>query len=406
MSAISEVLHIDDEIRFFNDITKFEYHTHTTYSGQKLGLSDEVRITIQNQDIFTLPCKSFLILEGTVKCTKPGAASAAVKANYTLIPGSLAFLFEELRFEVGGNEVAKSRLVGISSAIKSILLKSVFNKQTYDLAGFSSGGYTLDNDTFSFIIPLKILLPFFEDFQRIVLNLKQELVLLRSSTDINCIQSADGTSVSIDLTKIQWKVPYLQLDDAIRLRFLKMLDSDRPLKLAFRRWQIHEFPNLTESRTNSWAIRTAAAHDVPKYMILGFQTNRKNNFTKSAYEFDLCDIYNVKLYLNSVYFPYDNILGNKRILYKMFLDFAPSYYNTPINTEYGHEIDFKNFCEKTPLIVIDCSLQLEQLKASCDIRLDLEFSKDVPKGTSAYCILISDSIVEYKPLTSIVREVQ
>ena len=90
----------------------------------------------------------------------------------------------------------------------------------------------------------------------------------------------------------------------------------------------------------------------------------------------------------------------------MFLDFAPSYYNHSINSELGTEIDFKTFCESTPLIVVDCSHQPSHLKSSTDVRIEMEFNSAVPANTSAYCVLISDRVMEYTPLTSMVKEVQ
>lgn len=205
---------------------------------------------------------------------------------------------------------------------------------------------------------------------------------------------------------MQWKVPYLQLEDHVRLKFLHILDSDRPLKLAFRKWEIHEYPILPTTKVHSWTIKTAAHTDAPKYVILAFQTNRKLLLKTTMANFDLCKLYNVKLYLNSIYYPYDNLLGNKQLMYKMFLDFAGSYSNSPVNSEHGNEIDYTTFTKDTPILVIDCSHQPSTLKGSIDVRLEFEFESDVPASTSAYCILVSDNIIEYTPLTSMVREVQ
>jgi hypothetical protein len=123
-------------------------------------------------------------------------------------------------------------------------------------------------------------------------------------------------------------------------------------------------------------------------------------------DFDLCDLHNIKLYLNSNYYPYDNLLGSKELMYRMFCDFAPSYYNLPLNIEHDSEIDFGTFTKTTPIIVIDCSHQSEHLKTSTDIRVEFEFSTAVAAQTTAYCLIVSDSLLEYTPLTSMVREVQ
>lgn len=412
-AAISEVLNVDSKVDYFNDIKQFEYHSHTPYANSKLGSSDEIRIPLNQQDHYTLPCKSFLIVEGNVLCTKSkdattaGAKAEVVSVACTLTSNVVGYLFDEIRYELAGVQIAKTRLSGVTSSIKSILLQSAADKNCFHLAGFDRNGYEhTPPSNFSFCVPMKLLLPFFEDFQQIILNVKQELVFLRASNDHNSIYSADASFARIAITKLVWKVPYLQLEDHVRLKFLQILDADRPLRISFRNWEIHEYPILPKSKQHSWTIKTASATDVPRFVILAFQTNRKNSISKTMAKYDLCKLYNVKLFLNSDYLPYDSLLGNEMLMYKMFLEFASSYYNLPINMEYGHEIDFTTFKNDTPIIVLDCSHQSEHLKVSTDIRLDFEFSNEIPDHTTAYCILISDKQFEYQPLTSLVKEVQ
>jgi len=407
-ASISEILDVESQLEFYNDITKFQFHTHTVYSGQEIKPSDEARIHVASMDQYSLPCKSFIFIEGEVKCTKPAAKAgdAPIEAKYILSSNLIGNLFDEIRYELAGQQISKSRLIGLTSTIKAILVKNMFDKNTYHLAGFDRAGYTLKDNKFTFCVPLKLVLPFFEDFQRIILNLKQELVLLRSPTDLNCIESTEATNVNIKITKLQWRIPYITLEDHVRLKFLRLLDADTPLKLSFRHWEISELPNLQNSTVHSWAVKTASHLDTPKYVVLAFQTDRKNKINKSISEFDSCNLQNAKVYLNSDYFPYENLLGKQELMYRMFLDFPSAYYNHSINTELGTEIDFDTFCTKTPLIVIDCSHQSSHLKSSTDIRIDMEFKEAVPPNTSAYCILISDRIMEYTPLTSMVKEVQ
>ncbi|XP_039295008.1 uncharacterized protein LOC120353851 [Nilaparvata lugens] len=411
MAAISEILDVESDVHYYNDIINFEYHTHGPYANQKLERSDEVRIPINSMDHYCLPCRSFLLIEGQVDCRRDvkddkSDVVTETTATYKLISNAMSYLFDEIRYELAGTSIAKSRLVGITSTIKALLLKNSFDKNIFHLAGFDHDGYTLTDNKFSFCIPLKLILPFFEDFKHVILNLKQELVLLRSSSDINCIESANGKKVSITLTKLVWKMPYIELENHRRLKFLKILDADRPLKLAFRKWEIHEYPVLPLSKEHSWTIRTTSIADIPKYVILAFQTNRKLIMKANMAKFDFCQLHNVKLYLNSQYYPYDHFLGSKELMYKTFLDFAVSYYNLPVNAEYGNAVDFNTFKSETPIFVIDCSHQSDHLKVSTDVRVEIEFEKAVPNLTTAYCILVSDTLIEYKPLTSLVREVQ
>jgi len=47
----------------FDDRVKIETHTYNPYANTTFGHSDEIRILIQQQDLYTLPCESFLYIE-------------------------------------------------------------------------------------------------------------------------------------------------------------------------------------------------------------------------------------------------------------------------------------------------------------------------------------------------------
>lgn len=86
----------------------------------------------------------------------------------------------------------------------------------------------------------------------------------------------------------------------------------------------------------------------------------------------------------------------------MYAKFRQSYYNLPTDPL----LDLQTFKEKAPLFVIDCSRQNENLKTGpVDVRLEIETSQDIPSNTSAYCLIINDRLVEYRPLSNIVRKV-
>ena len=139
--------------------------------------------------------------------------------------------------------------------------------------------------------------------------------------------------------------------------------------------------------------------------VFATQTDRKNCPDKSVSRFDSNNLTNLRLYLNSEAFPYDDLnldfdKNKYALLYDMYAKFGRSYY--------GHEEPLLNAIELrkyAPIAVIDCSRQNESLKsATVDVRIDFEFKENVPANTTAYCLMISDRIVEYNPLTNVVRK--
>lgn len=143
----------------------------------------------------------------------------------------------------------------------------------------------------------------------------------------------------------------------------------------------------------------------PRYVILALQTNRKNDLKENATRFDHCALSNIKLYLNSEIYPYDDLnidfeKGKYALLYDMYVKFQESYYSHNETLLYT-----ANFPLYGPFIIIDCSRQNESLKsATVDIRIEFECRLNVPPETTAYCLIIHDCIVEYNPLTNIVRK--
>ena len=127
---------------------------------------------------------------------------------------------------------------------------------------------------------------------------------------------------------------------------------------------------------------------------------------KNSSEFDHCNLRDVKLFLNSQCYPYMNLNLNisrnqYAILYEMFANFQYTFYGKekePLLTK-------SEFLLKAPLIVVDCFKQNESLKSGpVDVRLELESENNFPAQTSAYCMSLHDRIVEYKPISNVVRK--
>lgn len=407
-----DILDIRQGPIFDETLWEKEFHTHHPYASSKLGNNDEIRIPIQQQDAYTLPCESYLYVEG--KITKKDGKT--VGSTIPFINNPMAFLFEEIRYEISGIIVDSTKRVGVSSTLKNLVSLS-----PKDNNGLKTSGWVMPSENtfmpstngyFDFCIPLWMLLGFAEDYKRIIINVKHELVLLRTSSNNDLIVAADGTTLDklewkILLDKIVWRVPHLKLADEHRLTILKQLNSDREIVLPFRSWEMHEFPSLPTTQRHSWNIKTSTQLEKPRYVIFALQTGKRNEITQNAGTFNHCNITNVKLFLNSQFFPYDNLnvsFTKKRysLLYDMYARFQTSYYgktNSPL-------LDPEQFISHAPIVVIDCSKQNESLKSSTvDIRLELEFEDNIPANTTAYCLILHDSMVTYTPLTGIVKKV-
>ncbi|KYM93805.1 hypothetical protein ALC62_15594 [Cyphomyrmex costatus] len=377
-----DILKIGGAPIFDDRIVKIETHTYNPYANTTFGYSDEIRILIQHQDLYRLPCESLLYIEGKfIVRRKEGSTNEPPRLSNNCV----AFMFDEIRYELDGVEIDRNRNVGITSTVKNYVSLTVDRSRTLENAGWqltlgldallTSRSITED---FNFSVPLNILLGFCEDYKRIVINARHELVLIRARNDNNCVIASNADDYTLTLSKVQWKMPHVVLNDVNKLSLLRTLENGRYLSMGFRSWDLYEFPLLQSTTKHSWAVKTTS------------------------------HLEKQKLFLNSDFFPYDDMnLDFERnkfaILYDMYAKFAKSYY--------GHEtyealLSVAQFVSVAPLVVIDCSRQNESVKsATVDIRIEFECRENIPSGTTAYCLIIHDRVIEYNPLTNVVCKI-
>jgi len=121
---MTDILNIKDETIFDDRIVKIETHTYNLFPNTTFGYSDEIRIPVQQQDLYTLPYESFLYVEG--KLTK----NKVVQSAYvTLGNNCVAFIFDEIRYELNSVEIDRNRNVGITNTLKNCV---TVNRQKRD----------------------------------------------------------------------------------------------------------------------------------------------------------------------------------------------------------------------------------------------------------------------------------
>lgn len=135
----------------------------------------------------------------------------------------MAFLFDEIRYEILGVIVDSTKKVGIASTLKGLVSLAPKEKNILAAAGWvapEKDTITPDSsEIFDFHIPLKLLLGFTEDYRRIVINVNQE-----NEKDVIKARSPSMEATfdwSLTLNKIVLRVPHLRLPDKHRLPLLR-----------------------------------------------------------------------------------------------------------------------------------------------------------------------------------------
>jgi len=402
---MEDILSIQTPVEFDESISHYEVHAHQPYTASNYNNCDEIRISIQHQDQCILLSRSGVRLCGRIidTDTKTGPKKTWIVNN------GFCFLFEDARIEMNGIEIDRCKNVGLSSLMKNWL--SINPNQ--NVLAENSGWYGLsvknsafnEQGYFDVFIPLGMILPIAEDYRKVLVNVKLELILTRSRNDSNAIlqegSEANDTivyeKVAIELSKIEWLMPYVLLSDSRRINLLKFLEKDRPITITYRARELFEYPVLPVANKHVWSVKTSNQLEKPRFVVIGLQTNRKSVNIANASEFDNCNLRNVKLFLNSQYYPYHDLNLNIKqnqysIAYDMFANFQSVFYGK----EAEPALTRSQFIEKIPLFLIDYSKQNESLKnAPVDVRIEIESIDNFDRNTAAHCLIIHDRIIQY-----------
>ena len=144
------------------------------YTSTSFNNSDEIRIAINQSDLCLLPSKSSIHVFGRLL----KADDSGPTATTNLVNNTICHLFEE------------------TSLIKGYLSHSLNQNSLLENANWTDIAETnkLTNAAgyFNISIPLSFLLGFAEDYNRVIINAKHELVLIRANNDSNAvIQTAE-----------------------------------------------------------------------------------------------------------------------------------------------------------------------------------------------------------------------
>lgn len=404
---MNNILNLLEPVLDDTSIIRYEYHNILPYSSTSFDNNDEIRIPLHQQDVLSLPSESRIFLQGTLQKGNVDAYGE----NDGLSNNAMAHLFSEIRYELNGIVVDRVRNPGITSLMKGL---ASFTNQ--EITRLSNSSFHLENRTakeFSYCVPLKLLLGFAEDYKKILLNVKQELILVRSRTNNNAfIDTLDKLNLTLTLTTVQWQVPFVNVNDENRLQMMTLLKKNIPIQISFRSWEMYEYPNIPSTTSSiSWPIRMTSNQEKPRFLIVGFQTNRNENLKANPSVFDHCGIRNMRLFIGAESYPYTPLeakFATKQIavLFENFLSFRKQYYFNNEHYDVGQaSITIEEFITSFPLWVIDCSRQSEVIKGGAvDVRLEIDASKNFPANTTAYSLIIYDRLIEYTPFSGIVRQ--
>ena len=430
---MADILQITEDIPVDDSIYDYEYKEYNPITGTDLNRGSIV-ITIESQDIYTHPAESFLVIEGQLIKEAPAPPAAAEYINddkIALINNGLMYLFSDVRYHLASHEIEVLQNPGHATTMLGLLkypddftksqgLNQVWAPDTDEGTAIDRNeGFKLrqnyiinmvegagNKGKFNFKIPLKHFLGFCEDYKKILYGMQQRLTLTRTGNN-NAIlkgQNAAGNAAldnaKIELNKISWFMPHVIPSDAYRLQLDKIIEKKEKIPVGYRMLQCDNIP-VVGGTGFTWRLGVKSSPDIPRFIIVGFQTGKNNDQTTNPALFDHCEVRNIYVTLNAKRYPdidYENdflinkfsrIYGDASTFRKKFYNMDELISNSSIRPD--------NYKTLFPLFVFDVTKQSEKLKTSVsDIHIKASFNNNnPPANTMAYAVIISDRLFHF-----------
>ena len=427
---MNSILRITDPILKDDSIDRYEEIEYGYVAGTNLNSpGQDIRLTIETQDIFTHPSESYLIVEG--RLLKPDDNSYGNNDLITLTNNGIMHLFKRIRYDLSGQEIENIMNVGQATTMLGLLkypddfskskgLNQLWYKDTTvnaddDNIGFAYRRYYIVRNSnprgsFSFKIPLKHIFGFCVDYDKVVYGLKHTLTLTRNNDNdaIFKTNANNGAAPPVDniidgkveLKKISWFMPHVTPADKDKMELYKIIERKEKIPVGYRMIQC-DSASIPQSNNFGWRLSVKSSPEVPRFIIVGFQTNKIGNQKQNPSIFDNVNVSNIYVMLNSMRYPTTDynisFLGQKySTVYGDAAEFRSKFFNMDELIS-SPNINPSEYRTLYPLFLFDVSKQSEKLKYSTtDIQIKMHFSANPPANTQAYAVIISDRLINFQ----------
>ena len=423
---MNSILRITDPILKDDSIDKYEEISYERVVGTSLNSpGQDIRLTIETQDIFTHPSESYLIIEG--RLLRDNGNSYGNLDLVSLTNNGIMHLFKRIRYDLSGQEIETLVHPGQATTMLGLLkypddfskskgLNQLWYKDTTLNAEEANLGWEIrrfqiiknsePKGTFSFKIPLKHIFGFCVDYDKVVYGLKHNLTLTRNDDNdaiFRAANNADGNPVAngrIELSNIYWFMPHVMPADKYKMELYKIIERKEKIPVGYRMIQC-DSATVSEKREFSWRLSVKSSPEVPRFIIVGFQVGKISNQLANPSLFNNVNVSNIYVMLNSMRYP--------------TTDYNISFLNQKFSRAYGDAVEFRSkffnmdelisnpnftpleYKDLYPLFLFDVSKQSEKLKYSTtDIQIKMHFSANTPANTQAYAVIISDRLINFQ----------
>ena len=445
--VISDCLVILESIKEDNSIESYQYRDHTP---QNMQINDKstIIIDVNTTNTYILPSDSYLIIQGQLRKNIANHDAYNAADEVALVNNAMMYLFKEISYSINDTEMERIVNPGQTTSIFGYLkypddfstssaLGICWSKDTTNHAnsskyeasaavtkdGIAAGALTPRENSeynqgfaarksllmsadprgsFEFAIPFSHIFGFAE-YNKVIWGMKHTLRITPHPTDNLAIHKGAGVADGeVILKKVSWSIPDVKIEPVTLTKLRSVMESKQPIPVAFRARTTQSISIPRDSTQFDWRLSVPGGVEKPRWIIVGFQTDKNTTQEQNPAVFDNLSLSNFYLELNSKRYPtYDisvNFATNSYSkLYNMFNNFKNEYYGFD-SLVGGTQVNFSTFKTLYPIIVFDVRKQDEELKSGVvDIQLTFKFNQAVPANTMAYACIVSDRMFKFQP---------
>jgi hypothetical protein len=440
MATVSEIhdsLMILQPIEADNSIESYQYIDYTPQSQDNLDThGKEIHIDINASDTYLNISESYLVIKGQL-VRDDNENPYAAEAEVTLVNNAMMYLFNQIKYTIGGKIMEQIANPGQITSMFAYLtqpddynssagLKSCWCKDTTNNAdskefvasvaapaagyipaknpnynqGFAARRSLLMSATprgsFTFVIPFDHMFGF-AGYNKVIYNIKHSLSLTRAASDNLAIHRANGVAAGkIKISNITWRVPHVIPDLETKSGLNDIIINKQLIPVSFLA-RSSENNTVSQARNFSWRLQVSGGVEKPRWIVIGFQTDRDDTQEQNPAVFDNLKITNIYVILNGERYPQmdtpiDFPTNDYSEVYERFDNYKKEKFrfNSLIG---GTQVSYPAFKSLFPIFIFDVRKQGEKLASGViDLQLKVSFSEAVPANTRVYAAIESDRV--------------
>ncbi|XP_065678957.1 uncharacterized protein LOC105843624 [Hydra vulgaris] len=325
------------------------------------------------------PSEFYLMIEG--RLLKADGTSYANSDAITLANNGIMHLFQRIDYQLSNEMVEQVNFPGQATTMLGILkytndfqlskgMNQLWHKDSGTSASYADNlgfsirqSYIIQKPTakgsFSFYIPLRHIFGFCDDYDKVLYGLQHTITFTRKSDDSAIYRASGVAAGKVVLSKMSIFIPRIEPSLINDVHLKKIIAGKDLLQLSFRS-RYCEMAVVPQNTLFDWNIGLRTT-ETPRYVIVGFQTNKDNDQTQNPSSFDHCDLQDIWVELGTTKYPYSEYslsFPNMQFLriYEEAISFANNYYNVPDLIQLGN-MTSSDYRDLYPIMVFDISNQ-------------------------------------------------